>query len=167
MSDFDPTSAADHVFQMDWIVRLLAAIACGALIGIDRELKERPAGLRTHALVSMSAAAFTILCSTLFARVHQYGDVTEPDFLRIIEGVIAGVAFLGAGSIIQGRRGVAGLTTGAGIWAAGAAGLACGAELYGLGVLIAGLAFSLLALSTLVEHLVPKKKDPSGPPVET
>lgn len=87
---------------------MLAAIACGTLIGIDRELKERLAGLRTHALVSMSAAAFTILCGTLFARVHQYGDVTEPDFLRISEGVIAGVAFLGAGSIIQGRRGVAG-----------------------------------------------------------
>jgi putative Mg2+ transporter-C (MgtC) family protein len=163
MTAFDPTFAVGDSFQWEWVVRLLAAIACGALIGIDREMKDRPAGLRTHALVSMSAAAFTILCGNLFGRVHQFEDVTEPDFLRIIEGVIAGVAFLGAGSIIHGRRNVAGLTTGAGIWAAGAAGLACGAQLYGLAVVISVLAFALLALAALVERVIPKKKTPDRP----
>lgn len=164
MPPINPSAAAEPLFfDPAWAISLVAAILCGALIGLDREIKSRPAGLRTHALVSMSAAAFTVLSGTLFGRIYSLEGVTEPDYLRIMEAVIAGVAFLGAGTIIRDRDRVTGITTGAGVWAAGAAGLACGAQIYGLAALITGLAIILLSLVALLERGIPgmKKREES------
>ena len=158
MPTYDPSIAPDQAFQAEWILSLGAAVLCGALIGLDREIKARPAGLRTHALVSMAAAAFTIIGGALFARIYAYPDVTEPDFLRILEAVIAGVGFLGAGTIIRDHEGVTGITTGAGIWAAGAAGLACGAQMYGFAALVTALAIALLTLVAIIERHLPNAK---------
>lgn len=120
--------------------RLLAATFFGLVIGLDREYREHPAGLRTHMLVSLAAATFTVLTFEVYERA---GDKSDP--IRIIEAVTAGVAFLSAGTIIQSRGNVRGLTTGAGLWLAGAIGLACGLGEY----LIAGLV-TLLGVIILV-----------------
>jgi putative Mg2+ transporter-C (MgtC) family protein len=106
--------------EVEIVIRLLLAAAVGAAIGIEREMKDRPAGLRTHMLTALASAVFTILTF----EIYQASKSTS-DPIRIIEAVTAGVAFLAAGAIIQGRAGVQGLTTGAGMWMAGALGVAC------------------------------------------
>ncbi|HYM99917.1 MAG TPA: MgtC/SapB family protein [Aestuariivirgaceae bacterium] len=99
----------------------------GAVIGFDRELKRRPAGLRTHMVLSLAAALFTVLTLELYA---ELGAQTKSgaDPIRIIEAITVGVSFLAAGTIIRSGGHVEGLTTGAGMWLAGAVGLACGLE---------------------------------------
>jgi putative Mg2+ transporter-C (MgtC) family protein len=105
------------------ILRLTAAAVIGLLLGLNRELKGKPAGLRTHALVSLGAALLAL--TSLHMPMGQ--NVGDP-LSRVMQGVITGIGFLGAGVIIQGRSGnVKGLTTAAMVWVAAALGLACGA----------------------------------------
>ncbi|WP_408607956.1 MgtC/SapB family protein [Albibacillus kandeliae] len=108
-------------------VRLVAAILLGGLIGFEREQRGKSAGLRTHMLVAMAACLF-ILVSQSLGTLH-FGDRAElrVDPLRLVEAVTAGVAFLGAGAIFSSGGQVHNITTGAGMWMAGAIGLACGA----------------------------------------
>lgn len=124
-------------------IRLLAAAILGALIGFEREIKNRDAGLRTHMLTSLAAAMFTVLTLELFYYAKQSSDAADP--IRIIEAVTAGVAFLAAGAIIRARGEVKGLTTGAAMWLAGAIGVACGAGFYAIAVMGAALALVILA----------------------
>jgi putative Mg2+ transporter-C (MgtC) family protein len=119
-------------------------------IGYEREWADKPAGLRTHMLVSLAACSFTIVALEMVATLETEMEAStrltvNPDPTRVIEAVITGIAFLGAGTIIQARRRVTGITTGASIWLAGAVGLACGGGFY----IIAGLTV-LLTLATLV-----------------
>ena len=113
--------------------RLGAAIVLGALIGFEREPKRKPAGLRTHMLVSMAAALFVItgieISELQFGNEAggQGGSAQQVDPLRLIEAVTAGVAFLAAGLIFTSGGRVVNVTTGASLWLAGAVGLACGA----------------------------------------
>jgi putative Mg2+ transporter-C (MgtC) family protein len=90
-------------------------------------MREKPAGLRTHMTVAVGACLF---CLLTFELMHQgevmRGDSARTDPIRVIEAVTAGVAFLAAGTILTNRRNVSGLTTGAGLWVAGAIGVACG-----------------------------------------
>jgi len=111
--------------QLQTLAHVCIAMLLGAAIGFDRELEEKPAGLRTHMLVSLAAATFAILAFEIVERATAEG-VSNPDPVRIIEAVTAGVAFLAAGTIIRGGGRVHGLTTGAAMWLAGAVGLACG-----------------------------------------
>jgi putative Mg2+ transporter-C (MgtC) family protein len=103
-------------------LRLGAALLAGASIGLDREIKKRPAGLQTHALVSLGAA-LTVLVIALGT-----GPAGDPAS-RVVQGIITGIGFLGAGVIMQyeRERRVEGLTTAASIWTAAALGMACGA----------------------------------------
>ena len=82
------------------VARLGAALLCGGLIGIDRELHHRPAGLRTHMLVSLASALFTILTFEIVAGVSADNDALGIDPIRVVEALTAGVAFLAAGTII-------------------------------------------------------------------
>jgi putative Mg2+ transporter-C (MgtC) family protein len=109
-------AAHTSIHEVEIVLRLLLAAAAGAVIGVDRELKDRPAGLRTNMLVALAAAVFTILTFEIY---HSLKNANS-DPVRIIEAVTAGVAFLAAGSIIQSRGGVQGLTTGAALWMCGA-----------------------------------------------
>ena len=109
----------------DAAARLLLALLLGAMIGWEREAKSRPAGLRTHMLISMAATIFTIIAMEL-TQFPASEQSLRVDPLRLIEAVTAGVAFLAAGSIITSGGNVKGLTTGASMWLAGAVGLACG-----------------------------------------
>lgn len=106
--------------------RFCGAIFFGGLIGFEREARDKAAGLRTHILISLAAAVFAIIS---IESVHMPGlsdDQVRIDPLRVVEAVTAGVAFLAAGTIVLSGGEVRGLTTGAGMWLAGAIGLALG-----------------------------------------
>lgn len=139
---------------LDLVTRLGLATLVGMVIGLEREWRQKPAGLRTHMLVSLASAAFTIITFELFQASPQMAPDSKGDPVRVIEGVIAGVAFLGAGTIIQGRGEVKGLTTGASIWLAGATGLACGGGYYIVAGVTVGLAVVILALLGLLQRKV-------------
>lgn len=124
--------------------RLVLAIALAGLLGWDREEKDRPAGLRTYMLVALASALFTIITFEIYETIYTTNPSGSSDPIRIIEAVTAGVAFLAAGTIIQGRTSVRGLTTGAGMWMAGALGVAIGAGHYLLAIFAAVLAFCIL-----------------------
>jgi putative Mg2+ transporter-C (MgtC) family protein len=127
------------------LLRLGLAIVLGAVIGIDREWRKKPAGVRTHMMVALAAATFTVITLELFDVVKGAGDgKASTDPLRLVEAITAGVAFLGAGAIIQSRGNVEGITTGSGIWLAGAVGYACGAGYYVLGAVATVLALIIL-----------------------
>ena len=141
-------------------LRLAAAVGAGALIGLDRELRRKPAGLRTLALVALGSAVFVL---ETIDPARAYTDATS----RVIQGVVTGVGFLGAGSIMRtaGEESVRGLTTAASIWLAAAMGVACGLADWPL--VIGGCALGLLVLTiTPVERVIHnrRKTDPSDPP---
>lgn len=126
--------------SLEWIdlVKLLAAVAAGALIGLERELADKPAGLRTNILICLGAALFALLS----VRLAEVGGVV--DRTRIAAQIVTGVGFLGAGAIIQHRRYVIGLTTAATIWAVASVGMAFGTGEFFLGILGAGLTAGVL-----------------------
>jgi putative Mg2+ transporter-C (MgtC) family protein len=117
--------SGELAFQGDLILRLLVAAALGAAVGLEREFHDHPAGTRTHLLVAMGSALFTILS------VHGFADPgTNVDPTRIAAQIVTGIGFLGAGAIIHYGTSVKGLTTAASLWATAAVGLACGAGMY-------------------------------------
>lgn len=104
-------------------MRLLAAMAMGGLIGLERELRAKDAGLRTHFLVALGSALFTL--------VSQYGFGADlKDSSRVAAQVVSGIGFLGAGTIIFQKNVVHGLTTAAGLWVTAAIGLSCGTGMF-------------------------------------
>ncbi|WP_051332315.1 MgtC/SapB family protein [Cucumibacter marinus] len=140
------------------VVRLLAAAGLGAVIGLEREAHNRAAGLRTHMLVALAAALFTTISLELYHFVRQNGDGLPADPIRAIEAVTAGVAFLGAGSIIRRDGSVHGLTTGAGMWLSGAIGLACATGYLLIAAVAAGMALIVLWLLRKLEGAATKSK---------
>ena len=130
--------------------RLLLAAIFGAAIGFEREWRNRPAGLRTHVLVCVAAATFAILTIEIIHApmftADALGDAVKVDPIRIVEAVTAGVAFLAAGVVIFTRGQVHGLTTGAGMWLAGAIGVACGLGLWQIALFSTVLALLVLIL---------------------
>ena len=135
--------------------RLMLAALFGAAIGFEREWRHRPAGLRTHILVCVAAATFAILTieiahAPMFAS-QVLGDSVRVDPIRVVEAVTAGVAFLAAGVVIFTRGQVHGLTTGAGMWLAGAIGVACGLGLWQLAAFSSLLALFVLGILRALE----------------
>jgi putative Mg2+ transporter-C (MgtC) family protein len=135
----------------DWlniIFRLCLALLVGAIIGIEREIRHKPAGLRTHILVTLGSALFTLISLTTGT------DETGADaFSRVVQGITAGVGFLGAGEIIRQsshesvRTEIRGLTSAAAIWVSAALGIAAGCGLWQLGLI--GASLSLFVLTVL------------------
>jgi putative Mg2+ transporter-C (MgtC) family protein len=127
--------------QIDIVIRLCAAALLGGLIGTERQLSGHWAGLRTHMMVSMGAAVFVIAGQ----RAGTNGDST-----RVIQGVAAGIGFLGAGTILKlsDRLEIIGLTTASSVWLAAAVGTSSGLALYTLG--IAATVLSLIVLAILL-----------------
>lgn len=106
--------------------RMLLAVLCGGLIGIERAYKRRPAGFRTHILICMGAAITTLTSQFLYLNLHYYTDMA-----RLGAQVVAGIGFIGAGTIVVTRQHrVKGLTTAAGLWASAIIGLALGGGFY-------------------------------------
>lgn len=108
--------------------RVLAAAALGALIGLERDKHGRAAGLRTHLLVSLGSAVFTVISAEIAGRVLSAGYNADPG--RIAAQIVTGIGFLGAGVILKTGPSVRGLTTAACLWTAAAVGMAAGAGLY-------------------------------------
>lgn len=134
---------------MDWIgdvSAILLAVCCGAAIGLERQLKSKPAGLRTNILICLGAAVFTIISRQM---TGGHGSVT-----RIAAQIVTGVGFLGAGAVIRDRGGIQGLTTAATIWLVASIGMACGAKMYYLAIITTVLVIMvLLGLAQVEKHL--------------
>lgn len=131
-------------------LRMVLAVICGGIIGVEREYKRRPAGFRTHILICLGAA-ITTLTSQYLALVMDY----ETDMARLGAQVVAGVGFIGAGTIIVTRRQrVKGLTTAAGLWAAAIVGLAIGAGFYEGGISAALLILILEMYFSKMEYRI-------------
>lgn len=147
----------------DVFLRLSVAVVVGALVGLDREMRNKPAGLRTHILVSLAAALFTVITFELHAEVASAQRDATADPIRIIEAVTAGVAFLAAGAIIRSRGNVRGLTTGANMWLAGALGVACGSGYYAIAAIATVFALLVLIVLGWVERKLQKHTDRQSP----
>lgn len=141
------------------IARLMLAAFLGALIGLEREWRRRPAGLRTHMLVCIAASTFAILTIEIVHLDLFDRETAQFDPIRIVEAVTAGVAFLAAGVVIFSRGEVQGLTTGAGLWLAGAIGVSTGLGLWQ----VAGLATVLTLIVLGLIHLLEEKIAPDQP----
>lgn len=128
------------------VLRLVMAVILGGIIGLERELSARPAGLRTHMMIALAACLLTLVTFEMLKIPSLSGAVEKSDPLRLIEAVTAGVAFLAAGTIFTSKGQVNGLTTGAGMWLAGAIGLACGMGQLQLAGMVTVLAVLILAL---------------------
>lgn len=134
------------------VARLLLATLFGAAIGFEREWRNRPAGLRTHILVCVAAAVFAVLTIEIVHAPMFVKDTARFDPIRVIEAVTAGVAFLAAGVVIFTRGELHGLTTGAGMWLAGAIGVACGLGLWQVALFATVLALIVLSLLQVFER---------------
>src|SRR5918999_1933928 len=121
------------------LIRLVAATLLGAVVGIQRERAGKPAGLRTHMLVTLGTAVFVLACSAV--------GMSSDGLSRVIQGIVTGIGFIGAGSILKlsEQRDVQGLTTAAGVWMTAAVGVAVG--LGSLGVALLSTFFTLVILS--------------------
>jgi putative Mg2+ transporter-C (MgtC) family protein len=148
--------AASLGWPAEGILRLVAAALAGGIVGIERELRGRHAGFRTYMLVAVGSA-LAMLVSTQLAYHHwPQADTIQVDPGRIAYGVMAGIGFLGAGTIIQTRGSVRGLTTAAGIWCMAAAGLAMGQGMYVIGLAAAIFIVLILWFMDYVEQMLPK-----------
>lgn len=143
-------------------IRLLIAAVLGAMIGFEREWNTAEAGLRTHILVGVAAALFTILAFEIYRGSDPGGGGSRADPIRAVEAVTAGIAFLGAGAIFRSGRNVQGLTTGAGMWLAGAVGVATALGYYLVAFGVALLAVIVLAALRALAHNV-IRGDEEGP----
>jgi putative Mg2+ transporter-C (MgtC) family protein len=121
------------------LIRLVAATLLGAVVGMEREKAGKPAGLRTHMLVTLGTAVFVLGCSGV--------GMSLDGLSRVIQGIVTGIGFIGAGSILKlsEERDIQGLTTAAGVWMAAAIGVAVG--LGSLGVALLSTFFTLVILS--------------------
>lgn len=125
----------EHIYQ------LFLATFLGALIGLEREIKKREAGLQTYSLVSLGSCLFTLVALYF----SQSLGSSKVDVVRIIQAVAIGVGFIGAGTVFKTPKGTKGLTTAAGLWGVAAIGVAVGAGLYFLAIFTTLLAIGILA----------------------
>jgi putative Mg2+ transporter-C (MgtC) family protein len=139
----DSTCGIQVFFQqwvpLEYLMPILVALLLGGLIGIEREIHKKPAGLRTNMLICMGAAVFTL--------IGKHISISPDAESRVIQGVITGVGFIGAGVLMHEQGNVLGLTTAATIWLVTAVGIACGARLYGIA--IAAVIPAIIILLTL------------------
>lgn len=146
-----------HVEQWEIALRLLLAVVLGGAIGFERERHNRPAGFRTHILVCAGSALIMMVSAYGFTGLNGPGYISDPG--RIAAGVVTGIGFLGAGTILQQRGSVRGLTTAATIWVVSGVGLAAGVGFY-LGAILTTIfvLFSLLILRQAEVRFFSRKK---------
>ena len=147
----------DLVFQADLSVRLLIAAVLGAAIGLEREIHDHPAGMRTHLLVSLGSAIFTELSIFAFVSPPAPNGSLPTDTSRVAAQIVSGIGFLGAGAILKYGTTVTGLTTAASLWATAAIGMAAAAGAWL--VAIVGTAIILASLGPLRWLIQKLRKD--------
>ena len=129
------------------LIRLVIAVLLGSLVGYERERQGKPAGLRTHAMVALGAALFTV--------VSLYGFGPTADTSRLAAMIVSGIWFLGAGAILHERGGVQGLTTAASLWVTAAIGIAVGVGMMLMSVATTALVFAVLRFAPSVRPKMP------------
>jgi putative Mg2+ transporter-C (MgtC) family protein len=131
------------------LLRVFAAVLLGAVVGIERERAGKPAGLRTHMLVSLGTAVVVIAC--------QDAGMSLDGLSRVIQGIVTGIGFIGAGTILKlnEQREIQGLTTAAGLWMTAAIGVAVGLGI--LGVAVIGTLVTVLVL--VLEHFIDARRN--------
>jgi len=129
------------IVQLEIIVKLILAITLGGLIGIEREKSHKPAGIRTHMLVALGACLFTISSMNL-----------GMDAARIAAGIVTGIGFIGAGTIISSGKNIKGITTAASLWTTSAVGLLIGIGEY----FISTIATLFILIILLLDFLIKK-----------
>lgn len=127
--------------ELELVSRLILAVVLGGIVGIERELVHKPAGLRTHMLVSLGSCLFTI--------ISLYDFQMDP--ARIAAGIVAGIGFIGAGTVIAERDRVVGVTTAASLWATASIGVATGVGNYLLSVATTLLVFVVLFIRKILK----------------
>jgi putative Mg2+ transporter-C (MgtC) family protein len=154
-----PSLGWEHV-----LLRLAVAAALGGAVGLERELREREAGLRTHLLVCVGSALFTIVSAYGFREfLVNGGSVVRADPTRIAAQIVSGIGFLGAGAIIRQGLSIRGLTTAATLWLVAAIGMAAGAGYYsGAVIATVGALISLGPLRVLAYRIVRHYRPESG-----
>jgi putative Mg2+ transporter-C (MgtC) family protein len=146
---------SDLNLQADLALRLIVAAILGAAIGLERERHDHPAGIRTHLLVSVGAAAFTVLS------IYSFGEGSDPG--RVAAQIVTGIGFLGAGSILKGGGTVHGLTTAASLWVVAAVGMAAGTAAWGVAVATTVIVLiSLWPLQAIERRYVHRPSDPGA-----
>jgi putative Mg2+ transporter-C (MgtC) family protein len=144
--------------NMALVLRLLLASLLGGIIGLEREIHGRPAGFRTHLLVSLGSCLF-VISSVEFYRLFGNFSGGQPvgvDPGRVAAQVVTGIGFLGAGAIIREKASIRGLTTAACLWVAAALGLTCGIGLFYLAISVTLMALASLLLLKELESRLPK-----------
>jgi putative Mg2+ transporter-C (MgtC) family protein len=146
--------------QLDISIRLVVASVLGAAIGLERELHAHPAGMRTHLLVSLGSAAFTVLSIFFFESPAAPNGSLPTDPSRIAAQIVSGIGFLGAGAILKYGTSVRGLTTAASLWATAGVGMAAGAGAWFVAVVTTVLiVFSLGPLNWVISRFQLRGQD--------
>lgn len=141
-----------HLEPLEIALRLLFAMIIGLIVGIEREYTHRPAGMRTHILVALGSCVVMLTGQMIFAQYLPYG--ATPDPARLAAQVIAGVGFLGAGTILRDGASVKGLTTAASLWSVACLGLAVGGGYYVIALVGTVLVILTLTLFELLQKLL-------------
>jgi len=154
--------------------RIGAAVLCGALVGIERERKHRPPGFRTMILISLGCCGFLLIGHESIARIGVDAvDRLPPgapipgqaEISRILQGLMGGIGFVGAGAVLQSKKAVRGITTAAAVWVVAALGSACGLGLYALALILSvATLFTLIVLEAVEDRYFPDPDDGNGWP---
>jgi putative Mg2+ transporter-C (MgtC) family protein len=138
---------------LEILLRLGAATLIGCALGLNREIRGKPAGMRTHALVALGTALVTLTGMVL---AGQDGEFDSNSVSRVIQGIVAGIGFLGGGTILKSDSGeqISGLTTAASLWVVACLGIACGVGLWLISLVALGLALLVLIAGEKVERVL-------------
>lgn len=146
-------------YNLDLLLRVVSAIALGFIIGFEREITNKYAGLRTHILVCLGACVFTIISiygfpAMIVEDIPNYRPTGIRDTARVAAQVVTGIGFIGAGTVLRNGPTVFGLTTAATLFVAASIGMACGAGMYGLAISAAIISVAVLTLIRIFERRV-------------
>lgn len=148
----------ENIINVEYIIRLFFAVALGFSLGLERELTNKYAGLRTHILVCLGACVFTILSIYAFPTYAQGDNIIINnatgirDTSRVAAQIVTGIGFIGAGTVLRNGPMVFGLTTAATLWIAASIGMACGAGYYDVAILATVLSVAVLTLIRVFER---------------
>lgn len=142
--------------ELDMVIKLLLAAIFSGLVGWERQAEHKPAGLRTHMLVGLGSALFTIISYYGITELGMLAGTVDPT--RIAAGIVTGIGFLGAGAILQSKGEIKGLTTAASIWIVSAVGMAVGFGLY----FLAGLTSIITLVILFIVDKLEKNINPIG-----
>ena len=144
----------DMVYFIEMTVKVVMIVILAGFVGLDRELRHKPAGTKTHILVGLGSTVFTIMSIYFFT---EFSGKAQVDPSRIAAQIVTGIGFLGAGTIIQFGSSVIGLTTAASLWSVAAIGLAVGAGNYYLAIICTGVILLVFAVVNRLNNVLDKK----------